>query len=117
MTITRAEREIRHGKLLAASDPESIWGWGTRAGRVRARRRSDLIAAAAGLRPGIRALEIGCGTGTAPAKRQGRGQGVPAAGATHRPAKNGNRIHQPGAPSGTPDRSELASRSVGGLAQ
>jgi len=49
--------------MLAQTDPEEIWGWGTPAGRVRARRRAELIATASKLRPGIRALEIGCGTG------------------------------------------------------
>ena len=63
MTSTRATREIEHGRTLAASDPEAVWGWGSPAGRLRARRRAGLIAAAAGLRPGIRVLEIGCGTG------------------------------------------------------
>jgi 2-polyprenyl-3-methyl-5-hydroxy-6-metoxy-1,4-benzoquinol methylase len=59
----RADHEIEHGKFLAVRDVESIWGWGTPAGRVRARRRATLIASGAGLKPGLRALEIGCGTG------------------------------------------------------
>ncbi len=63
MSSTRAEREIQHGRILARADPEEIWGWATPAGRVRARRRADLIATASKLRPGMRALEIGCGTG------------------------------------------------------
>ena len=50
--------------MLALSDPERVWGWGTPAGSVRAHRRADLIAMGAGLRPGRRALEVGCGTGT-----------------------------------------------------
>lgn len=58
-----AEREIAHGRRLAEGDPERIWGWGTPAGRLRARRRAELIARAADLGPGVRALEIGCGTG------------------------------------------------------
>lgn len=60
---SRADREIVHGRWLASGDPEAIWGWGTPAGRLRARRRADLIIAGARLRPGGRALEIGCGTG------------------------------------------------------
>ncbi|MBI5578840.1 MAG: methyltransferase domain-containing protein [Deltaproteobacteria bacterium] len=40
-----------------------MWGWGTAAGKSRARRRAGLIAAAAALSPGVRVLEIGCGTG------------------------------------------------------
>jgi 2-polyprenyl-3-methyl-5-hydroxy-6-metoxy-1,4-benzoquinol methylase len=63
MFSSRAEREIQHGRLLAESDPELTWGWGTPAGAVRARRRAELIAEGAGMRPRIRALEIGCGTG------------------------------------------------------
>src|SRR5262245_15197283 len=52
-----------HGEKLARGDAESVWGWGSPAGRVRARRRGSLIAAGAGLRPGVVALEVGCGTG------------------------------------------------------
>ncbi len=59
----RAERERRHGRRLAADETERIWGWGTPAGRLRAERRGELIATGAGLAPGLRALEIGCGTG------------------------------------------------------
>jgi len=59
----RADREIAHGKRLALGDPESVWGWGTPAGQLRARRRAALIAHGANLGPGMRALEIGCGTG------------------------------------------------------
>ncbi len=59
----RAEHEIAHGRLLAEGQAEAIWGWGTPAGARRAQRRGALVAAAAGLRPGVRALELGCGTG------------------------------------------------------
>jgi 2-polyprenyl-3-methyl-5-hydroxy-6-metoxy-1,4-benzoquinol methylase len=59
----RAQHEIVHGRLLAQGDPEVIWGWGTPAGRLRAQRRAALIAQGAELKPGVRALEIGCGTG------------------------------------------------------
>jgi SAM-dependent methyltransferase len=40
-----------------------VWGWGTPAGKLRAARRATLIAQGAKLGPGVRALEIGCGTG------------------------------------------------------
>ena len=60
---TRAENEIRHGEKLALDKTEKIWGWGTPAGRLRAKRRAALIVGGAGLRSGLRALEIGCGTG------------------------------------------------------
>jgi 2-polyprenyl-3-methyl-5-hydroxy-6-metoxy-1,4-benzoquinol methylase len=59
----RADREIKHGEWLAVHDTEVVWGWGTPAGRIRARRRADLIIAGAALSPGKRVLEIGCGTG------------------------------------------------------
>jgi 2-polyprenyl-3-methyl-5-hydroxy-6-metoxy-1,4-benzoquinol methylase len=60
---TRAAHEIAHGQKLAGSDAERVWGWGTPAGRIRAIRRAALVARGAGLAPGIRALEVGCGTG------------------------------------------------------
>jgi SAM-dependent methyltransferase len=60
---TRAGREVRHGEFLAAGNPERTWGWGTPAGQLRAARRAALIAAGAGLGPGVHALELGCGTG------------------------------------------------------
>jgi 2-polyprenyl-3-methyl-5-hydroxy-6-metoxy-1,4-benzoquinol methylase len=60
---SRAEREIHHGKTLAQGDVETTWGWGTPAGKRRARRRAELIIAGAALRPGVRVLELGCGTG------------------------------------------------------
>lgn len=59
----RAQREIEHGKRLAEGGAESMWGWGTLAGQLRAKRRAGLIAKGAGLGPGVTALEIGCGTG------------------------------------------------------
>ena len=59
----RAGHEIDHGKRQAQHDPELVWGWGTPAGRLRAIRRAEVIASGAGLGPGVRALEIGCGTG------------------------------------------------------
>jgi 2-polyprenyl-3-methyl-5-hydroxy-6-metoxy-1,4-benzoquinol methylase len=55
--------EIRHGQWLLENDPIMQWGWGTAAGKLRANRRAKLIAAGAGLKPGMKALEIGCGTG------------------------------------------------------
>jgi 2-polyprenyl-3-methyl-5-hydroxy-6-metoxy-1,4-benzoquinol methylase len=59
----RQQREIEHGKHLVMSDPEATWGWGSPAGKVRAERRAKLIAEGAELGPGVRALEVGCGTG------------------------------------------------------
>jgi len=62
-TTDRPQHEIEHGKLLADEDTERIWGWGTPAGRLRAKRRAGLIAEGAMLGPDIHTLEIGCGTG------------------------------------------------------
>lgn len=59
----RAKHEIDFGKILAQGNPELLWGWGTPAGRLRAKRRAELISVGAGLRSGMRILEIGCGTG------------------------------------------------------
>ncbi len=59
----RSTHEIEHGKVLAAHDPEAAWGWATPAGQLRARRRVELIARGGRLGPGVRVLEIGCGTG------------------------------------------------------
>jgi 2-polyprenyl-3-methyl-5-hydroxy-6-metoxy-1,4-benzoquinol methylase len=59
----RARRERDHGRQLIAMGAESAWGWTTPAGRVRVARRAAMIAAAGGLVPGRRVLEIGCGTG------------------------------------------------------
>ena len=62
MTL-RAESEIRHGRILSVHDTESLWGWGTPAGKMRATRRAKLIATGAQLERRKRVLEIGCGTG------------------------------------------------------
>ena len=58
-----AAHEIEHGKILAERQPEAAWGWDTLAGRLRARRRAEMIIRGAGLTRGMRVLEIGCGTG------------------------------------------------------
>ena len=63
MTTDRALHEIDHGKKLAALGAEDVWGWGSAAGQLRARRRAELILRGAELGPGMKALEIGCGTG------------------------------------------------------
>ena len=63
VSAKRVENEIAHGNKLSENDPELVWGWSTPAGKRRAQRRARLIAGQAGLRPGHRALEIGCGTG------------------------------------------------------
>jgi cyclopropane fatty-acyl-phospholipid synthase-like methyltransferase len=60
---SRVSREIEHGIKLAKNDTESVWGWGSPAGKLRAEHRAALIADRAGLNPGSQVLEIGCGTG------------------------------------------------------
>ncbi len=60
---TRADRERAHGARLSRDEPDRVWGWATPAGERRATRRAALLAEAAGLGPGVTALEIGCGTG------------------------------------------------------
>jgi SAM-dependent methyltransferase len=59
----RYERERRQGAEIAASGLERVWGWSSPAGKIRAARRAAFLAEAAGLRPGVRCLEIGAGTG------------------------------------------------------
>ena len=61
--LTRADREIAHGKTIAEGEPELVWGWQTPAGRERARRRGAMLCSSAGLEAGKKVLEIGCGTG------------------------------------------------------
>jgi 2-polyprenyl-3-methyl-5-hydroxy-6-metoxy-1,4-benzoquinol methylase len=62
-SITRVQHEIEHGRRLASGDTEFLWGWETPAGRMRVEHRSSLIVEGANLKPGMVALEIGCGTG------------------------------------------------------
>ena len=59
----RYAHEIEHGRFLASQGAEDAWGWGSPAGWQRSIRRGRLISEAAQLAPGVRALEIGCGTG------------------------------------------------------
>ena len=59
----RGLSEVAHGRFLAAGGAEDLWGWGSPAGKIRAKRRADLIATGAQLAPGMKALEIGCSTG------------------------------------------------------
>jgi SAM-dependent methyltransferase len=58
----RLQREIEHHRKIAAH-AEEIWNWESPAGRRRADRRAELFVEHAGLAPGVRALELGCGTG------------------------------------------------------
>lgn len=58
----RYEAERRQGELIAAGE-EDVWGWSTPAGRIRADRRAAFLIERTGLRPGVRCLELGAGTG------------------------------------------------------
>ena len=58
----RLEREIEFHRSIS-SRAEIIWNWDSPSGRRRAARRSEIFAREGGLRPGQRALEVGCGTG------------------------------------------------------
>lgn len=59
----RIKRELAYLDTVAHEDTESIWGWGSPAGKLRAERRAQLIAQGAGLCPSKLVLEVGCGTG------------------------------------------------------
>jgi SAM-dependent methyltransferase len=58
----RKDHERSHGKFLAPNAVE-IWGWGTPAGLERAKRRTELLIERALIKPGMKVLEFGCGTG------------------------------------------------------
>lgn len=59
---TRIDREIAHHRGIAAR-AEEIWNWDSPAGECRADRRASMFIEHGALRPGRRALELGCGTG------------------------------------------------------
>jgi 2-polyprenyl-3-methyl-5-hydroxy-6-metoxy-1,4-benzoquinol methylase len=58
----RYEAERRQGEIIAAG-AESAWGWKSPAGVLRADRRARFLIENARLGPGVRCLELGCGTG------------------------------------------------------
>ena len=56
--------ELKHwNKLPRNVSLESVWGWETAAGQLRARRRAQLIIRKTCLTRHVSSLEIGCGTG------------------------------------------------------
>lgn len=59
----RLQNELKHGAMLANSSAEDLWGWGTPAGKQRAKRRAALIINGASIASGDNVLEIGCGVG------------------------------------------------------
>ncbi len=63
MISERNQHEIEHGRMLAGKGAESIWGWESPAGKVRAKRRAHLILSRIQSENNQSFLEIGCGTG------------------------------------------------------
>ncbi len=61
MTDDRLEHEIVHGKLLSEAGAGEIWNWESPAGRLRWQRR--VIMLTSHLKPDMKVLELGCGTG------------------------------------------------------
>jgi SAM-dependent methyltransferase len=60
--MDRKLTEKKHGAMIA-EQAEAIWGWGTKAGQQRARRRAGLLIEHGHIAPDRAVLEIGCGTG------------------------------------------------------
>jgi ubiquinone/menaquinone biosynthesis C-methylase UbiE len=58
----RLQRELEHDRKIAEK-AESVWGWSSPAGRIRAERRANLLIKYAELDASKRVLELGCGTG------------------------------------------------------
>lgn len=61
MADIRLQNEIAHGKYLAEHGAGEIWNWETPAGRYRWSRRVTMLLAH--IKPEMRVLELGCGTG------------------------------------------------------
>jgi SAM-dependent methyltransferase len=59
----RYATEREQGEALLRDGFETAWGWSGPAGELRAERRARFLIEAAGLRPGMRCIELGCGTG------------------------------------------------------
>jgi len=57
----RLHHEIEHGLYLARHGAGEIWNWESPAGKVRWRRRVGMLTS--GILPGMKILELGCGTG------------------------------------------------------
>ena len=56
----RLQREIEHGRYLVRSGAGEIWNWEGPAGRLRWKRRVEMLTSH--LRPEMQILELGCGT-------------------------------------------------------
>lgn len=57
----RLKNEITHGKYLAQEGAGEIWNWESPAGKLRWKRRVDMLTNH--INPGMNVLELGCGTG------------------------------------------------------
>ena len=57
----RIAKEIQHGRFLAEHGAGEIWNWESPAGKLRWARRVKMLGSH--LEPGMRVLELGCGTG------------------------------------------------------
>jgi SAM-dependent methyltransferase len=57
----RIAKEIQHGRFLAAHGAGEIWNWESPAGKLRWTRRVKMLSSH--VKPGMRVLEVGCGTG------------------------------------------------------
>src|SRR5438067_13100973 len=57
----RIAKEIQHGRFLAEHGAGEFWNWESPAGKLRWARRVKMLSRH--LRPGMSALELGCGTG------------------------------------------------------
>src|SRR6185369_4799537 len=58
----RYENERLRGEQIVSGE-EWSWGWRSCAGLIRAHRRAEFLIKGAGLKPGVKCLELGCGTG------------------------------------------------------
>lgn len=61
MTDQRIDNEVEHGRYLAKHGAPDIWNWSSPAGILRFRRRVTMLTKH--LQPGMKVLELGCGTG------------------------------------------------------
>lgn len=61
MTAERLKNEIEHGKLLSESGAGEVWNWESPAGKLRWKRRVKMLTSH--LKPEMKVLELGCGTG------------------------------------------------------
>jgi len=60
--MDRIDNELAHGRKISRN-AEFYWGWSGVAGQLRSGRRAEMYKSAGDLKPGKKALEIGCGTG------------------------------------------------------